>query len=235
MAHRGKHSNDDKNFASAKQQNQLKEAVADLSFLMERGYSDRSALPLVGDRYRLTKRQRNALLRMNCAPSLAQQRQNKHLSPDQLHDKKIFIDGYNVLIITEVALSGGYIFECMDKTYRDIASIHGTYRKVEETIPALTIIGQAIQDLGIQHAQWYFDKPVSNSGRLKTLMYELATEKGFQWDIELTNSPDKDLAALDEVLVTADGWIIDESKQWFDLARYVIDNYIKDFTLVSCF
>ena len=34
--------------------------MSDLSWLLEKGYADRSALKLVGDRYRLRQRQRTA-------------------------------------------------------------------------------------------------------------------------------------------------------------------------------
>ena len=61
-----------------------------------------------------------------------------------------------------------------DMTFRDIASMHGSYRKVEETIPALQLIGQTLIDCGVERSVWYFDQPVSNSGRLKTILRELA-------------------------------------------------------------
>lgn len=130
------------------------------------------------------------------------------------------------MITLEVALSGGLIFEAMDGCYRDIASLHGTYKKVEETIPALELVGVTLQALKVEEVLWYFDAPVSNSGRLKVLLYELAEKYGYNWQVELVNNPDKKIIEHNQISVSCDGWIIDETAQWFNLAKYVIDNGI---------
>ncbi|MCH2045780.1 MAG: DUF434 domain-containing protein [Saprospiraceae bacterium] len=227
MKHRGKHPNDDKNFAT-KWKAVLTEASNDLSFLLGKGYAEKSALEIVGNRYRLNTRQRKALMRICCPSDKIESRKNKAIPVNQLKGKTLIVDGYNLLIIIEVALSGGYIFEGMDGCYRDVASIHGSYKKVEETLPALELIGRVTQELGIEHLHWYFDAPVSNSGRLKVLLYELAEQYGYNWKIDLVHNPDKELVRLNQISVTSDGWIIDESDQWTNLIRYIIDNYIQN-------
>ena len=56
----------------------LAAAVADLSWLLSRGYAEPSSLKLVGDRYRLVERQRVAVLRSACSDeSLARRRANR--------------------------------------------------------------------------------------------------------------------------------------------------------------
>ena len=227
MKHRGKHPNDDKNFAT-KWKAVLTEASNDLSFLLGKGYAEKSALEIVGNRYRLNTRQRKALMRICCPSDKIESRKNKAIPVNKLKGKTLIVDGYNLLIIIEVALSGGYIFEGMDGCYRDVASIHGSYKKVEETLPALELIGRVTQELGIEHLHWYFDAPVSNSGRLKVLLYELAEQYGYNWKIDLVHNPDKELVRLNQISVTSDGWIIDESDQWTNLIRYIIDNYIQN-------
>lgn len=234
MKHRGKHSSDDKIF-TAKWQTILKEAAQDLSFLLGKGYGDKSSLALVGNRYRLNKRQQKALMRITCPANLIDSRKGKHLDAQALQDQKIIIDGYNLLINVEVALSGGLIFEAQDSCYRDIASLHGTYKKVEETIPALELIGKMLKELAVKEVLWYFDAPVSNSGRLKALLYELAEQQGYNWQIELVNNPDKTIIEHNQISVSCDGWIIDETEQWFNLARYVIDRAIPDAEILNFF
>jgi hypothetical protein len=232
LAHRGKHPEDDKLF-SATAQITLREAVSDLSFLLSKGYGDRSAGQLVGNRYTLTARQMQAMWRMSAAKQSIVERQKKEIKPEFLKGKNIEIDGYNILIITEVALSGGYIFEGLDHCYRDIAGIHGTYKKVEETLPALRLIGNLLQQLEIAHVQWFFDAPVSNSGRLKGILYELAVENGFPWDIELVNSPDKTLVERNGIVVSSDAWILDNVDNWSNLIRYVIDKAVPNALIVN--
>jgi len=232
LAHRGKHPEDD-NLFSVTAQIKLREAVSNLSFLLSKGYGDRSAGQLVGNRYALNARQMQAMWRMSIPAQSIVERQKKEIKPESLKGKNIEIDGYNMLIITEVALSGGYIFEGLDHCYRDIAGIHGTYKKVEETLPALQLIGNLLQELEIAHVQWFFDAPISNSGRLKGILYELATENGFSWDIELVNNPDRILIEHDEIVVSSDAWILDNVSHWSNLIRYIIDKSIPNALIVN--
>ncbi|MHC4126245.1 MAG: DUF434 domain-containing protein, partial [Planctomycetota bacterium] len=64
--HRGPHPSDEKLF-SPEVVAQLRLAVADFSLLLTKGYSDNSALKLVGDRFSLSKRQRLAVMRNACS------------------------------------------------------------------------------------------------------------------------------------------------------------------------
>lgn len=225
MKHRGKHANDDKNFAP-KWKPIFKEAATDLSYLLGRNYGEKSALALVGNRYQLNKRQQRALHLMTCpAPKIAA-RQAKQLLPSALQGKRVAIDGYNVLIGMEVALSGAYLFVGQDGCYRDIASVHGTYKKVEETLPALELLEESLRALEVAHVQWYFDSPVSNSGRLKTLLYELATKKNAPWDIELVFNPDTILVEQNGLTISADSWILDGVDACFDLVKYTVERAV---------
>ncbi len=215
--HRGQHAQDAELFDS-KWEAPLRSAVEDLSHLLSRGYGEPSALKLVGDRYRLHKRQRMALLRASCSDKAKTYRSAIALSNEAAGGKEVVIDGYNLLITTESMLAGGIILHCRDGCFRDIASVHGTYRKVEETLPALGLIGRTLQALRVAHAHWIFDAPVSNSGRLKVLMHELAEAHGFAWDISLHNNPDKVIAEQSErIPITSDGWILDRSESHFNL------------------
>lgn len=172
----------------------LRQAVADFSMLLTKGYADKSALKLVGDRFSLTQRQRLAVMRGSCSDQQLESRSSRCASIESLRGRDLAIDGYNLLITGEAALGGGLIFRGRDGCFRDLASIHGTYRKVEETIPAAELIGDFLTQIGIARALWLLDSPVSNSGRLKTLLGDLAREHSWPWEIRLTISPDAELS-----------------------------------------
>ncbi|UCC21525.1 MAG: DUF5616 domain-containing protein, partial [Planctomycetota bacterium] len=138
----------------------------------------------------------------------------------------IMLDGYNILITVEAAMSDAVIFKGRDGCCRDLASIHGTYRKVTETIPAVQLIGEFLQEAGIINCQWLLDSPVSNSGRLKTLIGKLAHENEWDWEIELLTSPDAKLIKSDLTIVSSDGVVLDGCKSWVNLARAIIEEKI---------
>ena len=139
--HRGRHPDDDRLFADPLLET-LRTAVAEYSWLLTRGYAVDSALKLVGDRHGLTARQRMAVRRSACTDHALRRRANAMITLGEVGGRSVGIDGYNLLITVESGLSGGLILIGRDGCYRDLASIHGTYRKVEETVPALCGNGQ---------------------------------------------------------------------------------------------
>jgi hypothetical protein len=221
QAHRGPASQDERLFALP-QLPALHAAAADFCWLLDRDYAPRSALELVGNRYSLTERQRMALSRYACSQDDVQRRAARAIEPSQVRGRELWIDGYNVLTLLESALSGGIVLLCRDGCCRDIAGIHRRYRKVSETVPALQLVGETITGLGVSSCRWWLDKPVSNSGRLKTLILETAKANGWNMQVELSFSPDHELAHTENVIATSDGIVLDRCRQWVNLARHII-------------
>jgi hypothetical protein len=219
--HRGPHPADEKLFAPSAISD-LRSALADYSLLLTKGYAEKSALKLVGDKFSLTERQRLAVMRSACSEKQLASRNQRRVELRNLAGQSTAIDGYNVLITVEAAMSGGVIFKGRDGCFRDLASIHGTYRKVTETIPAVELIGEFLQEIGAGQALWLLDSPVSNSGRLKTLIGELALKHDWNWVIELLLSPDAELKKTDLTVASSDSVVLDGCKRWTKLAAEII-------------
>ena len=139
----------------------------------------------------------------------------------------MWIDGYNVLTSIEAALSHGVILHARDGCFRDMASMHGSYRKVEETVPAIRLLGAQLQQWGVARVVWLLDRPVSNSGRLKQLLAESAELAGWLWEIELVTDPDVDLIRCDQIVASADSQVIDSAGRWFNLARTSLETGVQ--------
>lgn len=197
-------------------------AVADLSWLLTQEYAEKSALKLVGDHFQLHERQRTAVMRCACGDSSLLHRQQAEVPAVDVHGLPLLIDGYNVLTSIEAALAGGVVIEGRDGCYRDMASMHGTFRQVAETMPAVELAGRVLAAVGIERVVWYLDRPVSNSGRLKTTLLSAAQRHGWPWQVELVASPDAVLAVSEALIATADSVILDRCRQWFNLARHAI-------------
>jgi hypothetical protein len=202
-----------------------------MSWLLSRSYADVSSLKLVGDRFDLTKRQRLAVMRCACSDAQRARRTASLLTPEAISGRPLMLDGYNVLITVEAALAGGVLLLARDGCIRDLASIHGTYRKVAETRPAIETIAKALSKLGIMESGWLLDRPVSNSGRLKTLITQYAEQNNLNWTVELVQNPDKVLIESDSPIATSDSIVLDNCPQWFNLTRYIIDMIHKVFAL----
>jgi hypothetical protein len=204
----------------------------DYSMLLTKGYADKSALKLVGDHFSLTQRQRLAVMRSACSDQHLQSRHRRRVEITDLTGQPLAIDGYNLLITVEAAMSGAFLFQGRDNCLRDLAGIHGTYRKVDETVPALALIGAFLEKLDLAHTQWLLDSPVSNSGRLKTIIAQLARESNWNWDIRLSLNPDAELKKTDLIVASSDSIILDDCQRWTNLAAEIITASIPEAQLV---
>jgi len=247
--HRGPHPEDARLFDPAAGA-LLREAARDLCWLFSRGYPHASALKLVGDRYELVARQRTAVSRCCCGEAAAARRRSCQRDAAELQGATLWVDGYNVLTTIEAALAGGVILAARDGVYRDMASMHGSYRKVAETVPALDMLGRVIAALGVAECRWFLDRPVSNSGRLKGILEAMAAARDWSWRADLvadpgiiladpmagaaepTPPPPRSTPAMEKagelpgqpgiVVATADSAILDRCPAWFNLARETI-------------
>jgi hypothetical protein len=191
----------------------LRRATADLSWLLGRGYAEPSSLKLVGDRYGLRQRQRAAVRRAACSDAARDARAARRLTLPDLEGRPLAVDGFNVVIVVESALAGAVLVRGRDSVLRDLASVHGNYRRVDTTQKALAAIRDAIAEAKPSRVSWYLDRPVSNSGRLRDWILDLEP----RWTVELPFDPDPVLAQADAVVATADANILDGDVAWIDL------------------
>ncbi|WP_378179563.1 DUF434 domain-containing protein [Aquimarina sp. SS2-1] len=230
---RGKETSDDRLFGDHKMQENLKEAAKDMHYLLSKGFAEKSSLQLVGNRYRLNARQQRALQGMSASDRQIQLRLEKSVFSENLKGKTVAIDGFNLLIILESAMSGAYIFQGLDGYYRDVSGVHGSYKRAQKTEEALLLVGKILQKLEVHSVDWFFDAPVSNSGRLKTILRELAEQYQFPWNIYLENNPDVILADSKDIVVSSDAWILDRAGQNFNMVSYFIKEHLLKSTIVT--
>jgi hypothetical protein len=223
--HRGAHPEDGKLFA-ADQLPALREAVSELSWLLTREYSIKGALKLVGDRHRLTERQRLAVSRAACSDKSKQRRQATSIEVEGLRGLDLIIDGFNLIITIEAALSGGVLLRCRDGSIRDLSSVHGSYRSVNETDIALGLIGDALAALASGTVTWLLDRPISNSGRLARRIRDLGRDRGWMWSVETSFNPDREMVSSQRIVISSDGPLLDQVNRWANFAPYVIEKSV---------
>lgn len=219
---RGKNTGDNTLFESGKQIEKLKSALQDMQYLLSRNYAEKASSELVGNHYRLKTRQIQALRGASASGIQMQNRKSKELKILDLIDRTVYLDGFNVLILLESLLSEAYIFKGLDGCFRDLSGVHGTYKRVNQTQKAIELIAVFFQKYQVEKLIWIFDKPVSNSGRIKQIILDFAGEKNLSWEVELQFNPDKFLAENAEIVVSSDAWILDHCKNWFNLVGYLI-------------
>ncbi len=229
--HRGAHPQDRELFSPAAAAT-LREGVQDCVYLLDRGYSAESTIDVVGRRYALRTRQRLALQRAVCATKQKLQRENTRRDVSQIAGSQVSVDGFNLVIGLEVALSGGVLLHCRDGAFRDLAGLRGTYRMVRETQVALSLLGAVLCEFRPRSLQVLLDRPVSNSGRLRARMLEQAASWPFPVDVSLVANPDTDLRGR-EWVVTSDSVVLDSAATWVNLLGHIVEQRIADAWLVD--
>ena len=221
--HRGPHPKDRKLFA-AEQLPALRTAIAELSWLLTRGYAIRAALKLVADRHSLADRQRLAISRAACSDQSQEQRTATSVRTRAIAGEELLIDGFNLIITIEAALSGGMLMLCRDGCIRDLSSVYGSYRSVIETDKAIRLIGNALRTFRPKSVAWLLDRPISNSGRLAKRIRGLANERGWPWSVETVFNPDREIVASDKIVISSDGPLLDRVQRWVNFNRYLVES-----------
>ena len=212
------------------QLNKLQTAAKELLYLINRRYKIKNASTFVGNHYLFSERQRLALSRSISSIADIKLREAKQIhqqNGNSTRIREVNIDGFNTIITLEVALSGSPLLECIDGSFRDLAGLRGTYRIIEKTQIAVELILTWLDHMQIEKANIYLDAPVSNSGRLKTLIECKATKFQVKININVINNVDSVLEKLPFV-ITSDAIILNKCESWINMNKDIIENEIYD-------
>ncbi len=218
-AKRGFVPEDDKNFSEAAVET-MRTASRHIRYLINEGYDLKQASTFVGNHYVLSERQRLALMRSVATDKQLADRKSKEKS--KIAREEVWIDGFNTVITLEVMLSESILFSCADGAIRDLAALRGTYRIIPETDGAVRILLETLTEMEVGKVHILLDQPVSNSGRLKTLIAEIAENYPISLDIQILKQVDKELWDKENV-VTSDSIILDHCKSWVNLMKACVE------------
>ncbi len=194
----------------------LKEPVHDLRFLLDRSYNKDPAIRIVADKYRLTKKQRNFLLRAIFSKKEAAEHRKKLTA--NVRGKDLIVDGYNVLITVESFLKKKELFLSDDGFVRDVSATFGKYRISRTTPKAMERILNALKAHHPGSVTFIFDSQVSKSGELCRMFRENMSETGIQGDARTSENADYTIARAKKIVCTSDRAIIKKAEKVLDLA-----------------
>ncbi|MCK5659886.1 MAG: DUF434 domain-containing protein [Methanosarcinales archaeon] len=139
----------------------LMKPADDIRYLLSQGYPRKSATTFVGNHYRLDEHKRHILTRVV----------HGHNHNDKMKETAagthIVVDGYNVLITVETALSGGEVYLCDDGLVRDAMGVFSRYKTGEMTLPAIHAIMDVLKNEKPAKVTVILDAQMKYSGKLK--------------------------------------------------------------------
>ncbi|MCR4647833.1 MAG: DUF434 domain-containing protein [Lachnospiraceae bacterium] len=220
-AKRGYVPEDDRNF-SKESLTKMRTASRHVLYLINEGYDLKQATTFVGNHFILSERQRLAIARSVSVEEQLNARKNKE--KESAEGSEVWIDGFNAIITAEVLLSDSILFEGMDGTIRDLAALRGTYKIIPETRAAAEMIFDELSEMKVSAVHILLDEPVSNSGRLKTLLAEIGEKYNLKLDIQIIREVDRELYKKENV-ITADAIILDNCISWINLMKRIIKRH----------
>lgn len=210
--------------------NKFKSAIADYCAFIEKGYSLKSLLKLIGDRYELNKQQRDTLARGISSEKDSINRRLKKI-PELEPDTILYVDFYNIFFTILNYLNGKSLFICTDLFLRDCGGIYGKFnmesKKNKEIIDLMIFY---LKELELEKVEFLLDSPISFSGELSSCINVRIKELEFNASAYTTRSPDFELKNKEKgAISTSDSIIIDNSiLKVYDLAYSVLK---KNYTL----
>ena len=215
-AKRGYVPEDVRNFSSEALET-MKMASRHIFFLINEGYDLKQATTFVGNHFLLSERQRLAIMRSLATDRQLRSRKDRQVQLNEAAGKEVWIDGFNIIITLEVMLSNSILLNSMDGTIRDLAALRGTYRLIPETNDAIRLMFTVLRNAGVRKINILLDEPVSNSGRLKARIADIAEEYLFELDIRILRDVDRELYDKENV-ITSDAIILDHCSSWINLS-----------------
>lgn len=202
-------------------------AIKDYRWLLDRHYPQRSAIHIVGDRYKLTGTERSILYHGVSDACSAGKRSDK--VTEELSANRIAIDCYNVLFTLTNYLLGKPVYISDDNFLRDAGEGRGRINNKEIFDRALNLLENFLSNNKDREYYLLLDAPISNSGKLAIILADYLSSSRIKGVAEAINSPDYVLQNISgAVICSSDSAIMDKTVcRIFDIPRHIL---VKEFS-----
>lgn len=218
---------------------ELHRAAADFFFLQNHCYPRDSTLERVGNRYRLTKIERDFLNRGVFSQETALRRRAKRCSGSSWREKTLMVDGHNVHITIESALCGAALLLGNDGALRDLAGRSSQFDLTEASEMSMDLLFSLLGELRLGNILFLFDAPLSRSGQIAEKYQKRMKTLGIPGNARAVPVPEREFNYRECVIAGSDRAVLDAATEWLDLARWVLDARINwrpalDFSYLIC-
>ncbi|MDK2383693.1 MAG: DUF5616 domain-containing protein [Candidatus Korarchaeota archaeon] len=185
-------------------------------FLFTLGFQD--SVEIVGRRFSLRKMEVIALSKLVRSPEESLRNSLKVVPSKCVTGRDLGIDGFNVLITLEAALSGQSVYVCSDGMVRDLSLAYSSYKPSDMFDEAVHLLNDVLKLLKPEKAVIYLDSPISKSGRIASRMREIINDA----EVVVSKNVDSDILEH-EVVASSDSRIISLASCIVDLPRIALE------------
>lgn len=206
---------------------QFRLAAEDYLLFLDKGYPQSSVLKLVGDKFMLSRDQRQILFRGICQTEAAKERKLKAGGFEE--GDRILVDTYNVLFTISNYFLGKQLFIGNDGYLRDVGEMRGRIKNKEMFTRAEKLMIETFKEWKKIEFRLYLDEPVPFSGRFAIKLSKTMAEEDIEGEAMTVQSADYPLKnEQSSGICTSDSAVIDRyGGKVIDLPRLILENYFK--------
>jgi len=199
------------------------QALADYFYLMNRGYPEKGALKLTGDRYKLSTDLRTLLYRGVTSVENSLKRSARLVD---IPKGILIIDGYNVLFTLLNYRLGRLVFISADNICRDNGSLFGKIRNENLFGDCAVLLTEYLKNWSDLEVILYLDEPVSFSRKHQWMIGLELKKHNIDGKVELVHSADQAiLMHTSGVFATSDSNVLDHScNPILDIPRKILES-----------
>lgn len=204
----------------------FKDALQDYTLLINKKYPEKTVLDMVATRYSLNHFERSILYRGISTTTIAEKRNKKLITIEQLNNQTLHVDLFNVLFTIASYLRGFPVYIANDGLVRDASESHGKGDWEVHLEQGIELLIDHIRELELKEAVLYIDNLLEYGLAISEMIRQFAKISDPAIKIIPDPSPDHLLKAVSEgIIATSDSTIIDKSiLPVFDLPYYILQN-----------
>jgi hypothetical protein len=202
-------------------------AASEYLWMLSKGYPQKGALKMVGDKFMLSRDMRQVLYRGISAEEQADSRRNKIGSVR--NGDLVLVDTYNVLFTINNYLLGKPLFISNDGMLRDAGEMRGRIVNKPVFNRATSLFLDVLNEWKGATFVLYLDEPVSYSGRLAIELSKDMVQMDIEGEAFTVKSPDHMLKhEKSDAICTSDSAIIDQYiGRIVDIPHFLLEKYFQ--------
>jgi hypothetical protein len=202
------------------------QAYSEINWLLDKGYTKKSAIDFVGNHYKFPKKIRYILSRATQAIEKLEKIASGKITESKKLEGRIFnIDLYNQITSFQSLLDNEPLIICRDGIYRDIFSVLHSKKQLRFNINLVSRYIKGLLVLKPRFLSVYIDQQRSNSKKHSQIVEEVLRKNLIPGECIVSKSVDYMLKIQTEgVIFSHDSVVLINSKANFDYLHWSVEN-----------
>lgn len=207
----------------------LLKPAQDIRSILRWGYPKFATIRFVAEHSQLSVEERHILTRVIMPPGKVVSRIRKKVACNNLRNRDLLLDGYNVLLSVDSLLKSEPMWLCDDGHIRDTRYYFSKTSHAEDIEEALDSVLEFLSEACPKSVTILLDSQISRSGELAGFIRRKLEEYGISGEARTSKTADFDLkteggsSAKNLIVATSDGIVIDSVLQVLDIPACLME------------